>query len=77
VRRSGLIVEVPEAEPAVARWRAQLDPLAAQGVPAHVTVLYPFLPVTEIDGQVRSRLTALFAAGGCQRELSLGWALTA
>ena len=42
---------IPEAEAAVAALRLQLDPAAAWGVPAHVTVLYPFLPPDEIDGR--------------------------
>lgn len=40
---SALIVEVPEAEPVVGRWRSLLDPVSGVGIPAHVTVLYPFL----------------------------------
>ncbi|MEU9056242.1 2'-5' RNA ligase family protein [Streptomyces sp. NPDC048384] len=47
--RSGLIVRVPEAEPAVRAWRDRLDPLAGAGVPAHVTVLFPFLDESRID----------------------------
>ena len=46
---SALIVTVPEAEPVVARHREKLDRAASWGVPAHVTVLYPFLPPAEID----------------------------
>ena len=56
--QTALIVAVPQAEPAVARWRARLDPSAAWGVPAHVTLLYPFLPPGQID---RAVLTALEA----------------
>ncbi|GAA0962440.1 2'-5' RNA ligase family protein [Virgisporangium aurantiacum] len=41
---TALIVAVPEAEPAVGRFRATLDRAAGWGVPAHVTVLFPFLP---------------------------------
>lgn len=41
---TALIVPVPEAEPVVGVWRDRYDPAAAEGVPAHVTVLYPFLP---------------------------------
>ncbi|MFE2571158.1 2'-5' RNA ligase family protein [Streptomyces mirabilis] len=47
--RSGLIVRVPEAEPAVRAWRDRLDPSARAGVPAHVTVLFPFLDESRID----------------------------
>jgi hypothetical protein len=41
---SALVVVVPEAEAAVNAHRRRLDPAAAWGVPAHVTVLYPFAP---------------------------------
>ena len=47
--QSGLIVRVPEAEPAVRAWRERLDPSARAGVPAHVTVLFPFLDESRID----------------------------
>ncbi|HEX9447459.1 MAG TPA: hypothetical protein VF920_05740 [Dongiaceae bacterium] len=35
---------VPEAEALVGALRARFDPSASQCVPAHVTLLYPFLP---------------------------------
>ncbi len=53
---SALIITVPAAEPAVARYRASLDDAAADGVPAHITVLYPFAPPAALTDQVRSRL---------------------
>lgn len=40
---SAVLVVVPEAEQAVAQHRARWDGAAAWGVPAHVTVLYPFV----------------------------------
>lgn len=42
--QTALILPVPEAEPLVHTWRARFDKHAAQGVPAHVTLLSPFLP---------------------------------
>ncbi|MFI0960972.1 2'-5' RNA ligase family protein [Streptomyces sp. NPDC021080] len=48
--RSGLVVTVPEAEPVVRAWRDRLDPAVRAGVPAHVTVLFPFLHESRIDG---------------------------
>jgi hypothetical protein len=39
-----------------------IDPAAGFGLPAHVTLLYPFGPVDQIDTTVISRLRALFAA---------------
>ncbi|WP_405771063.1 2'-5' RNA ligase family protein [Streptomyces sp. NBC_01538] len=50
--QSGLIVRVPEAEPLVRAWRDRLDPSARAGVPAHVTVLFPFLDARRIDEDV-------------------------
>lgn len=47
--RTALVVLVPEAEPAVGRHRARCDSSAALGVPAHVTVLFPFVAVDGAD----------------------------
>jgi hypothetical protein len=61
-QQTGLIVAVSQAEPAVGRHRAALDPIAAWGIPAHITVLYPFLPPSEIDEEVLSALRTLFGS---------------
>ncbi|MFF3949489.1 2'-5' RNA ligase family protein [Streptomyces sp. NPDC001902] len=55
--RTGLIVRIPDAEPAVRAWRERFDPSAQAGVPAHVTVLFPFLDENRIDARVHSALT--------------------
>ena len=60
--QSALIVAVPEAEPVVAAHRDRLDRAASWGVPAHVTVLYPFLPPERIDERVRAVLGQVSAA---------------
>jgi 2'-5' RNA ligase len=59
---TALIVAVPEAERAVGRFRAALDLAAGWGVPAHVTVLYPFLPPEQINDDVFSTLGEIFEA---------------
>lgn len=59
---SALIVPMPEADPVVDRFRQALDSGAAAGVPAHVTVLYPFMPVELVDRDVHTQLRSLFAA---------------
>lgn len=52
---SVLLVPVPAAELAVGGHRARLNLSARMGVPAHITVLYPFLPLGELtDGAVES-----------------------
>ena len=54
--RTALVVVVPEAEPLVGRLREQYDhPRARLGVPAHVTLLFPF-------GDDADGLEELFAA---------------
>lgn len=63
--RSGLIIEVPEAEAAVAAWRERLDPQAALGVPAHITVLFPFAAPDRLDDssiEILGRLVATAAS---------------
>ncbi|WP_243653185.1 2'-5' RNA ligase family protein [Pseudonocardia endophytica] len=47
--RSAVLALVPDAEPVVGELRAVLDPTASAGVPAHVTVLYPFAAPSGID----------------------------
>lgn len=42
MEESALIVEVPEVELTVDRLRRLHDPVAVRGIPAHVTILYPF-----------------------------------
>jgi 2'-5' RNA ligase len=60
--QTALIIAVPEVEALVGPFRAQYDPAAAEGVPAHVTVLYPFLPPRQIAERVVESLHDIFAA---------------
>ncbi len=60
--QTAIVVAVPEAEPVVDRWRQRYDSSAALGVPAHVTILYPFLHAELVDDAVLARLRRLFAA---------------
>lgn len=50
--QSAVLVAVPEAERVVSSYRSRLDGAAALGVPAHVTVLFPFVPPTAITSSV-------------------------
>nr|WP_315238663.1 2'-5' RNA ligase family protein [uncultured Albidiferax sp.] len=54
--QTGLIVCVAEAEPRVAHLRERFHPVARLGVPAHITVLYPFMPPECMDGAVVRRI---------------------
>ena len=49
-----------KAEPLVESFRRQHDPSGALGVPAHVTVLYPFRSPQDLTPAVVRRLSALF-----------------
>lgn len=59
---SALLLRCPAAEPAVGAARARLDRAAAVGVPAHVTVGYPFRPVARLSAADHERLESLVAA---------------
>ncbi|MGI5155082.1 2'-5' RNA ligase family protein [Microbispora sp. CA-102843] len=62
IGETALVVEVPSAEPLVRGLRERYDSSAAYGMPAHVTVLYPFLPRERLDDGVLAALRELFAA---------------
>jgi 2'-5' RNA ligase len=60
--RTALVVEVPEAAPAVDGWRERTSPAKpSNGVPAHVTILFPFAPAAGVDDELLHGLRALFA----------------
>lgn len=46
---TAVLALVPEAESLVGSLRDELDPSARLGVPAHVTVLFPFVPARAVD----------------------------
>src|SRR6188474_1156057 len=56
--RSGVIVRI-RLPPELEDLRQHHDPMAPLGVPAHVTVLYPFLPSAELTPAVRRRIARL------------------
>jgi 2'-5' RNA ligase len=59
---SALVIEVPDAEPLVSEWRAKHDWSAQRGVPAHITILYPFAPTEKVDEALLAQLRELFAS---------------
>jgi hypothetical protein len=61
-RRTALIVEVPEAEPVVGELRLQHDRSAALGVPAHITILFPFADAAAVDEDALAQLFGRFPA---------------
>ncbi|MGH9284824.1 MAG: anthranilate synthase component I [Acidimicrobiales bacterium] len=61
-RETALVVPVPEAEALVGRWRDRLDRSASHGVPAHITLVYPFVEPSAINDALQRDLRTLFAA---------------
>jgi 2'-5' RNA ligase len=59
--RTALIVVAGEAERAVGPWRRRFDPEAvARRIPAHITILFPFVPSLEVGPELLERLRALY-----------------
>jgi 2'-5' RNA ligase len=54
--QSALVVPVPGVEALVSRWRDRHDRSAAQGMGAHITVLFPFLPDARLSADVLAQL---------------------
>jgi 2'-5' RNA ligase len=58
---TALVTLVPEAEALVKAFRDKYDPAATEGMPAHVTVLYPFKKLEHIGEDVMAVLHSLFS----------------
>jgi len=54
-----LLATVEAAEPLVGHWRRRFDASASAGIPAHVTVLFPFLDLDRINTAVVDGLRTL------------------
>jgi 2'-5' RNA ligase len=61
LNESALVVLVPEAEAVTKPFRDRYDPSAAAGMPAHITLLYPFKVPDEIDDITVCKLRDCFA----------------
>ncbi|MEU8233042.1 2'-5' RNA ligase family protein [Actinoplanes sp. NPDC048967] len=59
---TALIIEVPAAEPAVSARRIALDRAASWGVPAHITLVFPFLPPDKINDRILAAIQQIAAA---------------
>jgi 2'-5' RNA ligase superfamily len=61
-RGTALIIPVPEAETAVGAIRLEHNASAALGVPAHITILFPFVPLEQLDDDALGDLIGRFPA---------------
>jgi 2'-5' RNA ligase len=75
ITETAIIAAVPAAEPLVHQHRLALDPGARLGVPAHVTVLYPFVAPAALTDDVMARVAAVAAGLGAveARLATVGW----
>jgi 2'-5' RNA ligase len=58
---SALVVLIPEAETMIETFRERLDPSAGTGLPAHVTILYPFKSPDELTPETIKTLREIFS----------------
>jgi hypothetical protein len=54
-----LLIPVREADSVIGRWRYEQDPLATAGVPAHVTLIVPWVEPTLITGETLEDLDSV------------------
>ena len=71
---SGLVILVPSLHDFVAAWRPKVDRVVPVGIPAHITLLYPFIAPVGIAPETDA-LREFFA---CQPQFSysltdIGW----
>ena len=58
--KSAFVVPVPEAEPWVKDLRERYDPIAVVGMPAHITVLFPFMSPDLLTDNDLARAAGIF-----------------
>ena len=60
--RTALVVDADDAERATGPWRLRHNRSAVERrVPAHVTVLFPLVPVADVDAELLAALRTLYA----------------
>jgi 2'-5' RNA ligase len=59
--QSAVLIPVPEAEQLVSDWRQRYDPVATAGVPAHITLIVPWIPPWKIRDEHLYALADLLA----------------
>jgi len=59
--KSAIVIPFPEVDDVVDSWRRLLDPAQVRGIPAHVTVLFPFVHPTDLSTDVLNVLEAHFS----------------
>jgi 2'-5' RNA ligase len=58
---STLVILVAAAEPLVRDYRARHDPAAGEGMPAHITIIWPFMHPDGLSDEAIGRIEAILA----------------
>jgi hypothetical protein len=58
-RESAIVVELRELDTVIDQYRHALDPSRRWGMPAHLTLLYPFVPPAKVDHAILSDLKSV------------------
>jgi 2'-5' RNA ligase len=58
--QSAILIPVPACEPLVSGFRRRYDPAAADGIPAHITLIYPFAAPADLDAALIEELRTVF-----------------
>ncbi|MFR9731153.1 2'-5' RNA ligase family protein [Saccharopolyspora sp. MS10] len=64
---TAVVLPVPGADPLLRSVAARFPGAVREGFPAHITILYPFLPASEVDEEVVAELAAILARCRPQR----------
>jgi 2'-5' RNA ligase len=56
---TALVFLVPEAESVVRSWRTAHDPSATEGMPAHITALYPFIAEGDLKDDILNEIARI------------------
>lgn len=64
--QTGVVVLVPQAQPVLEDVAQRFPEAVRRGVPAHLSLLYPFLPDEECDDDVLAALSEILAQSGPQ-----------
>jgi 2'-5' RNA ligase len=61
---TAIVIVVPESEPVIGRWVREHTTAGAQGMPPHVTLLYPFMDTSEYTARVEGRVGDVLRGAG-------------
>jgi hypothetical protein len=59
--KSAIVIPFLELDDVVDSWRRLLDPAQVRGIPAHVTVLFPFVDPTDLSTEILNALETHFS----------------